>query len=167
MFKNQQTGQMKTDVIMMNRRIATQDEWRSFVQAAAIKDRRFIAVGSNEEITAYRGDKTQVIDVKGRTVIPGLNDSHIYPIRSGLNYKIELRWDGVSLLADALRILKEQAQRMPPPQWVRVVGGWSEFQFKERRLPTLDEINAAAPDTKESPICYRTPRTMKIQGMKL
>ena len=80
-------------------------------------------------------------------VIPGLNDSHLHLIRGGLNYNLELRWDGVPSLADALRMLKEQAQRTPPPQWVRVVGGWSEFQFAERRLPTLDEINAAAPDT--------------------
>ena len=60
---------------------------------------------------------------------------------------MELRWDGVPSLADALRMLQEQAQRTPAPQWVRVVGGWSEFQFAERRMPTLDEINAAAPDT--------------------
>lgn len=61
--------------------------------------------------------------------------------------KMELRWDGVPSLADALRMLREQARRTQPPQWVRVVGGWSEFQFKEQRMPTLDEINAVAPDT--------------------
>ena len=83
----------------------------------------------------------------GRTVIPGLNDSHLHLIRGGLNYNMELRWDGVPSLADALRMLREQARRTPPPQWVRVVGGWTEFQFAERRMPTLDEINAAAPDT--------------------
>jgi predicted amidohydrolase YtcJ len=71
----------------------------------------------------------------------------MHPIRGGLNYNMELRWDGVPSLADALRRLKEQATRTPPPQWVRVVGGWTEFQFAERRMPTLDEINAAAPDT--------------------
>jgi predicted amidohydrolase YtcJ len=60
---------------------------------------------------------------------------------------MELRWDGVPSLADALRMLKEQARRTPPPQWVRVVVGWSEFQFAERRMPKLEEINAAAPDT--------------------
>jgi predicted amidohydrolase YtcJ len=76
-----------------------------------------------------------------------LNDSHMHPIRGGLNYNMELRWDGVPSLADALRMLKEQAARTPAPQWVRVVGGWTEFQFAERRMPTLDEINAAAPDT--------------------
>ena len=71
----------------------------------------------------------------------------MHPIRGGLNYNLELRWDGVPSLADALRLLKEQAARTPPPQWVRVIGGWTEFQFAERRMPTLEEINAAAPDT--------------------
>src|SRR5262249_38129593 len=88
-----------------------------------------------------------IIDAKRRTVIPGLNDSHMHPIRGGLNYNMELRWDGVPSLADALRMLKEQAARTRAPQWVRVVGGWTEFQFAERRMPTLEEINGAAPDT--------------------
>src|SRR3546814_3232256 len=72
---------------------------------------------------------------------------HTHLIRCGLNYNMELRWEGVPSLADALRMLKTQAEHTPAPQWVRVVGGWSEFQFAERRMPTLDEINAAAPDT--------------------
>ena len=87
------------------------------------------------------------LDLKGRRVIPGLNDSHLHVIRGGLNYNMELRWDGVPSLADALRMLREQARRTPVGQWIRVVGGWTEFQFAERRMPTLDEINAAAPDT--------------------
>src|SRR5215831_20918419 len=135
------------DLIVFNGRMATQDERRSFASAVAIRDGRFVAVGSDADVMAYRGDTTQMIDVGGRTVIPGLNDSHMHPIRGGLNYNMELRWDGVPSLADALRMLREQAQRTPPPQWVRVVGGWTEFQFAERRMPTLDEINAAAPDT--------------------
>src|SRR5712692_7966193 len=140
-------GTTRADVISMNGRIATQDERRSFASAAAIKDGRFIAVGSDKDVMAHRGNTTQMIDVGGRTVIPGLNDSHLHVIRGGLNYNMELRWDGVPSLADALRMLHEQAQRTPPPQWVRVVGGWTEFQFAERRMPTLDEINAVAPDT--------------------
>ncbi len=63
-------------------------------------------------------------DGKRRTVIHGLNDSHMHPIRGGLTYNMELRWDGVRSLADALRMLKEQAARTPAPQWVRVVGSW-------------------------------------------
>src|SRR5215468_9995701 len=135
------------DLIVFNGRMATQDERRSFAAAVAIRDGRFVAVGTDADIMAYRGERTQMIDVGGRTVIPGLNDSHMHPIRGGLSYNMELRWDGVPSLADALRMLKEQAARTPAPQWVRVVGGWTEFQFKERRMPTLDEINRAAPDT--------------------
>ncbi|HEY7180539.1 MAG TPA: amidohydrolase family protein, partial [Blastocatellia bacterium] len=131
----------------MNAKIATQDARRSTASAAAIKDGRFIAVGSDKDVMAHRGPGTQVIDAQKRAVIPGLNDSHLHLIRGGLNYNMELRWDGAPSLADALRMLKDQAARTPPPQWVRIVGGWTEFQFKERRMPTLDEINAAAPDT--------------------
>jgi len=139
------TGQ--ADMIVSNGRIATQDARGSFASSVAIKDGRFLAVGSDREVMRLRGAKTEVIDVGGRTVIPGLNDSHMHPIRGGLNYNMELRWDGVPSLADALSMLKEQAARTPPPQWVRVVGGWTEFQFAERRMPTLEEINRAAPDT--------------------
>ncbi|WP_321838591.1 amidohydrolase family protein, partial [Pseudomonas kulmbachensis] len=107
----------------------------------------FVAVGTDGEAMALRGSGTQVIDLKGRTVIPGLNDSHLHLIRGGLNYNLELRWEGVPSLADALRMLQDQADRTPTPQWVRVVGGWNEFQFAEKRMPTLEELNQAAPDT--------------------
>jgi predicted amidohydrolase YtcJ len=141
------TDNIEPELILINGRIATQDERRSFAQAVAIQDGRFVAVGANEEIMAHRAVKTEIIDLGGRTAIPGLNDSHMHPIRGGLNYNMELRWDGVPSLADALRMLHEQAQRTPAPQWVRVVGGWTEFQFAERRMPTLEEINRAALDT--------------------
>ena len=113
---------------------------------------RFVTValsrsGTTRTLVGWMAIDTQVIDAGGRRVIPGLNDSHIHLIRGGLNYHLELRWDGVPSLADALRRLREQAARTPPPQWVRVVGGWSEFQFAERRMPTLQEINDAAPET--------------------
>lgn len=137
----------QADIILFNGRIATQDERRSFADAVAIKNGRFLVVGTEKEVMATKGDNTQVINLKKRTVIPGLNDSHIHLIRGGLNYNLELRWDGVPSLIDGLRMLKEQADRTPSPQWVRVVGGWSEFQFAERRMPTLDEINRAAPNT--------------------
>ena len=137
---------MSADTILHNAKIATNGV-PSFVEALAISDGKIIATGTEEEILQLRGPVTRVIDGQGRTIIPGLNDSHMHPIRGGLNYNMELRWDGVPSLADALRMLKEQAARTPAPQWVRVVGGWTEFQFTERRMPTLGEINAAAPDT--------------------
>src|SRR5947208_4122035 len=137
---------MSVDTILHNARIATnQVPW--FVEAVAISAGKISAAGNDDEILRLRETGTQVIDANRHTVIPGLNDSHMHPIRGGLNYNMELRWDGVPSLADALRMLKEQAARTPAPQWVRVVGGWTEFQFAERRMPTLDEINEAAPDT--------------------
>ena len=135
------------DLILSNGRFATMNRARPFAEAVSIRGGRFASVGSMAEVMKDKGPATRVVDVKGGTVIPGLNDSHIHPIRGGLNYNLELRWDGVPSLADALALLKEQARCTPPPHWVRVVGGWSEFQFKERRMPTLEEINAAAPDT--------------------
>jgi hypothetical protein len=139
------SSQSVPDLIVHNGRVATLDPRRPEASALAIKDGRVLGAGDAGQYE--RGPETRMIDLKGRRVIPGLNDSHIHPIRGGLNYNMELRWDGVTSLADALEMLKAQARRTPPPQWTRVVGGWSEFQFKERRLPTLDEINAAAPDT--------------------
>ena len=136
-----------TDLILHNGRITTLDPAHPEVTAIAMSNGRVVATGSDQEILARRGAATRVIDLNGRRAIPGLNDSHTHPIRGGLNYNMELRWDGVPSLADALRMLREQARRTPAPQWVRVVGGWSEFQFAERRMPTLAEINAAAPDT--------------------
>jgi predicted amidohydrolase YtcJ len=137
---------VSAEIILHNAKIAT-NKVPSFVEAIAISDGKVIATGGNEQILRLRGPATRVVDGRWRTVIPGLNDSHMHPIRGGLNYNLELRWDGVPSLADALRMLKEQAARTPAPQWVRVIGGWTEFQFAERRMPTLDEINAAAPDT--------------------
>src|SRR5471032_2926754 len=135
------------DLILHNGRLHTVDRAQPKATAVAIKDGRFIAVGNDGEAMALRGSATQVIDLKGRTVIPGLNDSHLHLIRGGLNYNLELRWEGVPSLVDALRLLKEQADHTPTPQWVRVVGGWTEFQFAEKRLPTIEELNKAAPDT--------------------
>lgn len=135
------------EMILHNGRITTGDPRQHEVSAISIRDGRIAALGDDRDILASRGPTTKVIDLRGRRAIPGLNDSHTHPIRGGLNFNLELRWDGVPSLADALRMLREQALRTPAPQWVRVVGGWSEFQFAERRMPTLAEINAAAPDT--------------------
>lgn len=134
-------------VILRNGKVTTLDPARPEASAIAIGDGLIQAVGIDGDIMRLAGPDTSVVDLSGRRVIPGLNDSHTHLIRGGLNYNLELRWEGVPSLADALRLLKEQADRTPAPQWVRVVGGWSEFQFAERRMPTLDEINAAAPET--------------------
>ena len=115
--------------------------------AVAIRDGRFLAVGTDNEVMSLAGPKTKVVDLKGRRVLPGLIDNHLHIIRGGLNFNMELRWDGVRSLADAMNMLKRQVAVTPPPQWVRVVGGFSERQFAEKRLPTIAELNAVAPET--------------------
>src|SRR6267154_6655774 len=119
------------DLILYNGKIATQNEQRSIVQAAAVLDGKFLAIGIDREVMAYRGEQTQLINLNKRTAIPGLNDSHTHLIRGGLNYNLELRWDGVPSLADGLRMLREQARGTPAGQWVRVVGGFTANQFQE------------------------------------
>jgi predicted amidohydrolase YtcJ len=135
-----------SDLVLVNARITTLDRENPVAEAVAIRDGRFLMVGSEQEARAAAPDAT-IIDGGGRRLIPGLIDSHIHVIRGGLNYNMELRWDGVPTLADAMAMLKRQAQVTPPPQWVRVVGGFTEHQFAEKRLPTIDELNAAAPET--------------------
>lgn len=136
----------RDDIIITNARVTTLDREKPSAEAVAIRDGKFLAVGSEQEVRAA-APGARVIDAKGRRLIPGLIDSHIHVIRGGLNYNMELRWEGVPTLADAMAMLKRQAENTPPPQWVRVVGGFTEHQFAEKRLPTLDEINAAAPET--------------------
>lgn len=138
---------MNADLILFNGKIHTIAKTNVKVTAVAIKDGKFVAVGTDNDVMSYSGSTTRIIDLGGKRAVPGINDSHIHLIRGGLNFNLELRWDGVPSLADALRMLKEQVDLTPSPQWVRVVGGWSEFQFAERRMPTLEEINLIAPDT--------------------
>src|ERR1700724_1412536 len=133
------------DLILENGRITTLDPRHPEANEVVIVGDKFAGVDNAAEFE--RGPQTKVVDLNGRRVIPGLYDSHLHIIRGGLNFNLELRWDGVPSLADALRMLKEQVARTPAPQWVRVVGGWTEFQFAERRMPTLDEINSVSPDT--------------------
>ncbi len=134
------------DLIIRNARITTLDAARPHAQALAVSDGRIVAIGSEDEVMPLAAG-ARVIDAQGRRMIPGLNDSHTHLIRGGLNYNLELRWDGLHSLADAMAMLKAQVDATPAPQWVRVVGGFTAAQFAEKRLPTLQELNAIAPDT--------------------
>jgi predicted amidohydrolase YtcJ len=138
---------MAPDLILRNGRFTTLNRSNPVATAVAITDGLFAAAGRDEEVTPLVGPATRIIDLKNRLVLPGLIDNHLHIIRGGLNFNMELRWDGVPSLADAMTMLKRQVAITPPPQWVRVVGGFTAHQFAEKRLPTIEELNAAAPDT--------------------
>lgn len=141
------SAQEKADLVIYNGKIATMAKPGEYKQAIAVQNGLVVATGSTQTILKnYKSKSTKLVNANGKTVIPGLNDSHMHAIREGLNFNMELRWDGVKTLKGAMEMLKEQASRTPPGAWVKVVGGWNEFQFAEKRQPTIDEINAAVPD---------------------
>ena len=123
MSKDLSPGFTPAEVVFFNGKIATQDEKRSFADSLAVANGRVIAAGSRDAVMRHVNDATRHVDLKGRTVIPGLNDSLLHIIRGGLNFNMELRWDSVPSLADALDMLRKLVARTPAPQWVRVVGG--------------------------------------------
>ncbi|RQS12399.1 amidohydrolase [Burkholderia sp. Bp9002] len=135
------------DFILRNGRFTTLNPSRPTASAVAITDGVFSAVGDDSEVMALAAGHTEVVDLGGRSALPGLIDNHLHIIRGGLNFNMELRWDGVRSLATAMDMLKHQVAITPAPQWVRVVGGFTEHQFVEKRLPTIDELNSVAPDT--------------------
>ena len=120
-IKPDENAARPADLVLRNARIHTGDARLPAASAVAVRGGKFDAVGADADVAAHVGPDTRVIDALGRRVIPGLIDSHVHVIRGGLNYNMELRWDGVPSLADALRMLKSQAARTPAPQWVRVV----------------------------------------------
>jgi predicted amidohydrolase YtcJ len=135
------------DLVLHRGFMTTLDRARPTASAVAIKQGVFSAVGEDRDVLPLAGPTTRVVDLQGRRVLPGLIDNHLHIIRGGLHFNMELRWDGVRSLADAMSMLKRQIAVTPAPQWVRVVGGFSEHQFAEKRLPTLEEINAISPET--------------------
>jgi predicted amidohydrolase YtcJ len=141
--KEETNNSQIADLIVTNAKVAVMDNNRTITEAIAVKDGKVLATGSKEQISKFKNENTKVLDAKGKTLIPGLNDSHLHLTRGGRFFNAELRWDGVKSLKTALKMLKEQAQRTPEGQWVRVIGGWSPFQFEEKRFPTPEEINEA------------------------
>jgi predicted amidohydrolase YtcJ len=134
------------DMILVNGKIITLDPGSLIAQAVAIEQGRFVAVGTNEQIRSYTGPSTRVVDLRGRTVIPGLIDSHIHAIRQGLTWNDELHWQTVTSLAEGFKMIRERAARTPPGTWIVVAGGWHESQFAENRKPKPEDLDALSSD---------------------
>jgi predicted amidohydrolase YtcJ len=134
------------DTILVNGKVITLDGRSSMAQGIAIHDGRILETGTNEDVRKRADAHTKVIDLGGRTVIPGLMDSHIHALRAGLTYSVELSWIGVPSLAKGLDLIREAARTAKPGQWIKIGGGWTELQFAEKRGPTVAELAAAAPD---------------------
>jgi predicted amidohydrolase YtcJ len=133
------------DLVLVNGKVVTVDAQSRVEEALAIRDGKILAVGRTAEIRRLAGPATRVVDVGGRTVIPGLIDSHMHAIRAALSFTTEVNWIGARSLTEAMGRIHAAAQRMPPGAWLIVAGGWNELQFKERRRPTQAELEAAAP----------------------
>ena len=133
------------DMILVGGRVITLDSGSTVAEALALREGRIAAVGSSADILRLAGPSTTRVDLGGRTVIPGLIDSHIHAIRAGVTYAAEVSWIGAGSLEEALGRIAATAGAAPPNQWIVVAGGWSEQQFAERRRPSQEEIVAAAP----------------------
>lgn len=133
------------DLIVFNAKIFTGNRAQPEASAVAVKDGRIYSVGPDAEILNLRNGATRIIDARSRRLIPGIIDAHTHVLNeSGYNYNV--RWDGVPTLSRALTMLREQAGRTPEGQWVKVIGGWSPYQFQEKRFPTMDELRKAVPN---------------------
>jgi predicted amidohydrolase YtcJ len=134
------------DIVLRSGRIVTMDRDFSIKQAVAIKDGRFLAVGSDRDMRLLTGPRTRVVDLGGRTVIPGLIDSHIHATLAGLSWDAELHWEQTRSLAAGMTLIANAARNRPAGSWIVVAGGWVSQQFTERRLPTRKELDAIAPN---------------------
>lgn len=159
-------AQGSADMVIHGAKIFTGDPFQPFTNALAIKGGRVLATGTDADILPLASKTTQTIDAGGRTVIPGLNDSHLHAVRGGRFYASELRWDGVTSLDRGLSMIAEAAKRTPKGQWVRVVGGWSPYQFAEKRMPTRADLDRVAPDTPVFVMLLYSQGLMNGTGLK-
>ena len=138
------------ETILLNGKIITLDARSTAAQALAVSNGRVTAVGSSDEVRRLAGPATRVIDLGGRTVIPGLIDSHLHAIRAALSFSTEVNWIGARSLEEALGRIRDAARTMKPGSWLIVAGGWNVQQFKENRRPTQAELVAVAPGQSRS-----------------
>jgi predicted amidohydrolase YtcJ len=119
------------ETILNHGKIISANDKESIYQSMAIREGKIIALGSLTELKVWQGPNTQVIDLKGKTVIPGLIDSHIHAIRAALSYSTEVHWFGLPTIEAALNRLKQAASSAKPGEWLVVAGGWTEENLRK------------------------------------
>ena len=134
------------DTVLVNGKVVTLDARSTTQEAIAVRDGHIIAVGTTADIRKLAGPATRVIDARGRTVIPGLIDSHLHAIRAALSFSTEVNWIGARSLEEALGRIRAASRTMKPGSWLIVAGGWNVQQFEENRRPTQAELTAVAPN---------------------
>ena len=135
-----------SDTLLVNGKILTVDGRFSSQQALAIRNGKILTLGDTAAIRKLAGPQTRIIDLQGRTVIPGLIDSHLHAIRAALSFSTEVNWIGARSLTEALGRIHDAARTMQPGAWLIVAGGWNVAQFQENRRPTQAQLVAAAPN---------------------
>lgn len=137
------------DLLLTNGRVQTfadPGDGPEEVQSLAIAAGRVIAIGTDAELAHYAPLAADVVDLDGRRVIPGLNDSHIHAMRAGVSWTRIVHWESVRSIEEGLELIRADAQKRGPGEWVSVVGGWHSRQLAEGRAPTRAELDAVAPD---------------------
>jgi predicted amidohydrolase YtcJ len=130
------------DLALVNGKILTQDEKGSVASAVLIRDGKFAEVGRS----VRTGSDVRVINLRGRTVVPGIIDDHNHIVLMGLRPGYHTPLENAASVPQALATLKARATGVPAGKFVTTIGGFHSNQFAERRLPTLAEIDAAIPD---------------------
>jgi predicted amidohydrolase YtcJ len=139
--------QPAADLILTNGKIITVDEKFTVAQAIAIRADRIVAVGSNQQIGQMVGTSTRRIDLRGRSVVPGLIDNHMHLLRAGTTWTNEVRLDGVESRKQALDLIAARARAIGPGEWVYTIGGWSVDQFADNRAKfTREELDRLVPN---------------------
>lgn len=135
----------QADLVLLNGNIITMNEQQPRATALAVVDNKIVAIGNEQNVKNQIGEKTQVIDLQNKTVIPGLIDAHLHGIRGGRSYLFETYWYDVKNIAEGLQRLQQSAKNRSSEQWVTVVGSWIPEQMAENRSPTVEELSQAVP----------------------
>jgi predicted amidohydrolase YtcJ len=151
------------DLIIRDAHIVTVDPKFSIAQAAAIRDGRFIAVGSDADVMKSKGPNTRVVDLHGKTVLPGFNDTHVH-LTAGEELPLQVDLTHIHSIKQIQTAIAARAKQVKPGEWITGTRGWWEYQLAEGRLPTRADLDAAAPN---NPVAIPGPHYVIVNSRAL